>query len=112
LNNTLVRGRKIEVRHDRGVETLSGKQTRIYVSQLPTECDEAGIREVFGRVGTIELLKLCNSTKSGTVWAILQYASAEEATAAVDTFHHAKFGPLETEIIVRLDRKVGKEKGA
>ena len=109
LNGKLIDGRKTEVRHDLGLETLKGKQKNIYVSQLPTESTEEEIKEVFGRIGTVESINLQKSSKTGVVWAILQYATAEEAILAVDTLHHTKFGhDSGTEIIVRLDRKVSK----
>jgi len=107
LDGSMIADRKIEVRRDRGVETLRGKQKRIYVSQLPSECSEAEIREVFEGIGKIESIELCKRGKTNTVWAILCYESTDAAISAVEQLHHTKFG--ESELVVRLDRKVAKK---
>jgi RNA recognition motif-containing protein len=102
----MIAGRKIEVRYDRGIETLKGKQKSVYVSQLPTECTEAEIRELFGSVGAIESVELNKSSKNGAVWSILHYESTDAAISAVEKLHHTMFDS--SELVVRLDRKVAK----
>lgn len=106
LDGSMIADRNIEVRRDRGVETLRGKQKNIYISHLPTECSEAEIREVFERIGKIESIDLYKRGKANTVWAILRFESTDAAISAVELLHHTKFG--ESELVVRLDRKVTK----
>ena len=68
---------------------LSKTAAKLFVGQLPFECNEKRLQELFGAYGTVEqihILKDQDSRSKGA--AFITYSSVEEADTAIFTLHN------------------------
>ena len=66
-----------------------GRGAKLFIGQLPFECDEARLHELFGAYGTVlqvHILKDKQEKSKGA--AFVTYAAVEEADTAIFTLHN------------------------
>lgn len=85
-------------------------ETNVYISDLPTEIDDATLNEVFGQYGTITWSKVMPSQGKPTNVAIVEYATPDEANWFVENLNGNIPEGLTTPITAAL-KKGKKNKG-
>lgn len=102
---------------ERGVESSAEVFTNVYVKNLSDETTEESLTEMFSKYGNITSLNLPASEEGKLKgFAFINYATAEEASAAVDALHDIEVAPATDDkeakklFVGRAQRKDEREK--
>lgn len=68
---------------------ISKTAAKLFVGQLPFECDEQRLRELFGAYGTVEQVHILKDSENRSKGAaFITYSNVEEADTAIFTLHN------------------------
>jgi RNA recognition motif-containing protein len=71
------------------VPKISKTAAKLFVGQLPFECDEQRLRELFGAYGTVEQIHILKDSENRSKGAaFITYSNVEEADTAIFTLHN------------------------
>jgi RNA recognition motif-containing protein len=68
---------------------ISKTAAKLFVGQLPFECDEQRLRELFGAYGSVEQVHILKDSENRSKGAaFITYSNVEEADTAIFTLHN------------------------
>lgn len=68
---------------------ISKTAAKLFVGQLPFECNEQRLRELFGAYGTVEQIHILRDSENRSKGAaFITYSTVEEADTAIFTLHN------------------------